>query len=143
MKSTRESSQDDEMTTAEDDIVTAPDGTLMIHHAWAITWASSDRTQLTPMPPTLTSGETVPSWEPHDPHETPRPTEKQDNGSINISSSAMWFLRVGLPIIVVAMLVSCWWWGRRRKRKTRGHEATPMNPLPSRADNEDSSKLRS
>ncbi|KAF4439477.1 hypothetical protein F53441_12584 [Fusarium austroafricanum] len=34
-----------------------PNGTLMVHQAWAVTWEASDRTNLSPQPPTLTSGE--------------------------------------------------------------------------------------
>ncbi|EXA01899.1 hypothetical protein FOWG_01614 [Fusarium oxysporum f. sp. lycopersici MN25] len=88
----------------------AMDDTFMVHQAWEISWGSSERSDLTPMPLTLTDGERVSSWKPGEtlPDDS-RPTESFDQSQGYISTSAVWFLMVGLPIIVFLMIVGCCW----------------------------------
>ncbi|SCO84546.1 uncharacterized protein FRV6_08673 [Fusarium oxysporum] len=94
----------------------AMDGTFMVHQAWAISWGSSERSDLTPMPLTLTDGERVSSWKPGETlPEDSRPTESFDQSQGYISSSAVWFLMVGIPIIVFVLIAGCCWVCIRRR----------------------------
>ncbi|KAF4949821.1 hypothetical protein FGADI_8618 [Fusarium gaditjirri] len=88
----------------------ALDGTFMVHQAWEISWGSSERTAMTPMPLTLTDGERVSHWKPGEtlPDDS-HPTKSFDQSQGYISSSAVWFLMAGLPIIVFLMIVGCCW----------------------------------
>lgn len=134
IESKAEESEDDGATTAtatasaldRDDSIIPPDGTLIIHQAWAITWASSDRTHLSPQPPTLTHSELISSWKPPESVPTTRPAqENPDTGQQYISNSAVWFLMVGLPIIVVLLFAGLCFWGIRRRRR-RAAAMTPQ-----------------
>ncbi|QKD52242.2 uncharacterized protein FOBCDRAFT_238543 [Fusarium oxysporum Fo47] len=90
----------------------AMDDTFMVHQAWEISWGSSERSDLTPMPLT-------------------RPTESFDQSQGYISTSAVWFLMVGLPIIVFLMIVGCCWVCiRRRIRERRVRRAMRDSSLP-------------
>ena len=40
--------------------------TILVHEAWIVTWAESDRSTLTPSLPDLTNGMTLPTWTPGD-----------------------------------------------------------------------------
>lgn len=40
--------------------------TIMVHEAWIVTWAASDRSTMTPSLPDLTNGMTLPTWTPGD-----------------------------------------------------------------------------
>ncbi|EEU47095.1 uncharacterized protein NECHADRAFT_36784 [Fusarium vanettenii 77-13-4] len=132
IESKAEESEENGATTAtasaldQDDSIIPPDGTLIIHQAWAITWASSDRTHLSPQPPTLTNNELIPSWKPPEFVPTTRPAqENPDTGQQYISNSAVWFLMVGLPIIVVFLFAGLCFWGIRRRRR-RAAVMTPQ-----------------
>ncbi|KAI8678905.1 hypothetical protein NCS55_00613000 [Fusarium keratoplasticum] len=134
IESKAEESEDGGATTAtatasaldRDDSIIPPDGTLIIHQAWAITWASSDRTHLSPQPPTLTHSELISSWKPPESVPTTRPAqENPDTGQQYISNSAVWFLMVGLPIIVVLLFAGLCFWGIRRRRR-RAAAMTPQ-----------------
>ncbi|TVY72046.1 hypothetical protein Focb16_v012814 [Fusarium oxysporum f. sp. cubense] len=110
----------------------AMDGTFMVHQAWEISWGSSERSDLTPMPLTLTDGERVSYWKPGEtlPDDS-RPTESFDQSQGYISTSAVWFLMVGLPIIVFLMIVGCCWVCiRRRIRERRVKRAMRDSSLP-------------
>ncbi|KAF5718881.1 hypothetical protein FGLOB1_1455 [Fusarium globosum] len=116
---------DDTTTTALSGLsgyqdASALDGTFMVHRAWAISWVSSERSDLTPMPLTLTDGERVSHWKPGEtlPDDS-RPTERFDQSQGYISTSAVWFLMIGLPIIVFLMIVGCCWVCIRRKIRDR------------------------
>ncbi|KAF5010996.1 hypothetical protein FDECE_2866 [Fusarium decemcellulare] len=127
VKSTTGMSDEDGTITAtasdleQNDSVITPDGTLMVHQAWAITWAASDTAYLSPQPPALYSGETVGSWDPHESVPSDRPEEEpvNDHANMYISNSAVWFLMVGLPIIAVLLISSCCWCCIRSRRKEK------------------------
>ena len=46
--------------------VTGIDKTVMIHEAWGVTWAASDRSTMSPRLPDMTSWMLVPTWTPGD-----------------------------------------------------------------------------
>jgi hypothetical protein len=109
----------------------ALDGTFMVHQAWAVSWVSSERSDMTPMPLTLTDGERVSHWKPGEtlPDDS-RPTERYDQSQGYISTSAVWFLMIGLPIIVFLMIVGCCWVCiRRRIRERRARRAMEGSSL--------------
>ncbi|SCO43677.1 uncharacterized protein FFNC_09306 [Fusarium fujikuroi] len=126
VQATTSMTQDDDTTTTalsglsgyQD--ASALDGTFMVHQAWAVSWVSSERSDLTPMPLTLTDGERVSHWKPGEtlPDDS-RPTERFDQSQGNISTSAVWFLMIGLPIILFLMIVGCCWVCIRRKIRDR------------------------
>lgn len=122
----------------------AMDGTFMVHQAWEISWGSSERSDLTPMPLTLTDGERVSSWKPGEtlPDDS-RPTESFDQSQGYISSSAVWFLMVGIPIIVFVLIAGCCWVCiRRRIREGRIRvAAVAASPLTQASDRRSSVTL--
>ncbi|EGU83480.1 hypothetical protein FOXB_05999 [Fusarium oxysporum f. sp. conglutinans Fo5176] len=122
----------------------AMDGTFMVHQAWAISWGSSERSDLTPMPLTLTDGERVSHWKPGEtlPDDS-RPTESFDQSQGYISSSAVWFLMVGLPIIVFLMIVGCCWVCIRRRIRERriSRTAVAVSPLTQAGDRRSSATI--
>ncbi|RBA17438.1 hypothetical protein FPRO05_02162 [Fusarium proliferatum] len=127
---------DDTTTTALSGLsgyldASALDGTFMVHQAWAVSWVSSERSDLTPMPLTLTDGERVSHWKPGEtlPGDS-RPTERFDQSQGYISTSAVWFLMIGLPIIVFLMIVGCCWVCIRRKIRDRRTRRTAVAVSP-------------
>lgn len=104
--------------------------TLMVHQGWAITWAKSDTTTLTPQLPTLTSDMRVPKWTPG---EKIRDGEYDAHPSERISSEEFfghdlyWFLVVGVPVLAVLSFASCVWCCVRRCRKKRKNKQTRTN----------------
>ncbi|KAF4471174.1 hypothetical protein FALBO_1917 [Fusarium albosuccineum] len=148
VKSTTGMSDEDGTITAtasdieQNDSVITPDGTLMVHQAWAISWAASDTAHLSPQPPALYSGETVASWDPHESVPSDRPVEEPVNDHVNmyISNSAVWFLMVGLPIIAVLLISSCCWCCiRNRRKEKRRRQAAAMDSITPEAGIEHSS----
>lgn len=68
---------------------------IRVHEPWHITWRQADVSSLTPQPP--------------------------ENENWNLS--AMWFLMIGLPIIVVALFGGCVWFKcDRHKQRERERE---------------------
>jgi hypothetical protein len=100
--------------------ISAPSG-LQVHNAWHISWASSDRSTLTPTPPALSYSESIKTWVPG---ETVAKTTCSDtyNGGVNYDVSLLFFLVIGLPIIALALLISCCTYcicARRKLRRAR------------------------
>ncbi|KZL68951.1 hypothetical protein CI238_09517 [Colletotrichum incanum] len=100
--------------------------TVMMHEAWAVTWAASDTATLTPKLPTLTSSMVVPVWTlgqkiregEYDPVRPPSSSEYLSHG-------ALFFLMIGMPIIGALMISSCvWCCVRKCRRKRREKKAT-------------------
>ncbi|KAI1011292.1 hypothetical protein LB504_002160 [Fusarium proliferatum] len=126
VQATTSMTQDDDTTTtalsglSNNQDASALDGTFMVYQAWEILWVSSERSDLTPMPLTLADGERVSHWKPGEtlPDDS-RPTERFDQNQGYISTSAVWFLMIGLPIIVFLMIVGCCWVCIRRKIRDR------------------------
>jgi len=122
----------------------AQDG-LRVHNAWQISWASSDIASLSPPPPQLpcSTGIALASWVPGI---NPVPSanicrnyieENPEHGPA-VNGIGVWFAVVGVPIIIVALLVT--WlvlWCRRRRRHEReqtlgsGSRAGDMAERPS------------
>ncbi|WQF90323.1 hypothetical protein CDEST_15337 [Colletotrichum destructivum] len=98
--------------------------TLLVHEAWAITWAASDTATLTPKLPTLTNSMEIPTWIPgqiirdgeYDP--SPTPTRRPDHGPY-MGEGALYFLMIGMPIIGAIMIGSCVWCCVRKCKKNR------------------------
>lgn len=80
----------------------------MVHEPWAVTWAGSDTTTLTPKLPTITSSMTVPTWTPGETIPDGRwdadKNTSQDNG-VQYDGSFLAII-IGLPIFGVLVL-SC------------------------------------
>ena len=103
----------------------SPDSSSLVrvHNPWHIMWQSSDVPSLTPPPPQLECSTSIlASW-------TPGATvgstlfggpcqETASHNSKGDIAGAL-FLMIGLPILIVALLVSCFgvWCHRRRKRR--------------------------
>jgi hypothetical protein len=126
--------------SAEDDgIATATashsNGTLMVHQAWAITWDASDRATLSPNPPTLSSGQTIPTWEASQ-AVTNQALFARENTVHDGPLQDPWisFLMIGLPIIFgclfTCLFCMCFW--NRRKMRKRGQEIQ-LDSVPARA----------
>jgi len=98
-----------------------PDG-LRVHNAWHITWASSDRAALSPTPPLLTcTGGQIQTWVPGQPVDHYDCPDSPKDG-IKISQGAIYFLAIGLPIIVVVLVAACCtccFWRRCKERRAR------------------------
>ncbi|KAK4041115.1 hypothetical protein C8A01DRAFT_15092 [Parachaetomium inaequale] len=105
-----------------------PSTGLRAHNAWHISWASSDIPSLSPAPPALPcpsdGNMVISSWAPG---ATVDPSLSglcnHNDGVSRMSPSdtrSFWFLVVGLPLIVVAV-IAAWsgWWCHRRSRRHR------------------------
>lgn len=97
---------------------------LLMHDAWHITWAASDRSTLSPSLPTLTSGKDLQTWVPGQ-IVAPGEGDGETDGVYTdpLITGAMWFGMVGVPIIAVAVIVGVVWFcivrRRRRRRELR------------------------
>ncbi|KAH6959266.1 hypothetical protein DER45DRAFT_594702 [Fusarium avenaceum] len=126
--------------SAEDDgIATATasqgDGTLMVHQAWAITWDASDRATLSPKPPSLSSGQTIQTWEASQAVTSQALFARENEGHYSpLQDPWISFLMIGLPIILVCFFTClycmCFW--NRRKMRKRGQEIQ-LDSMPARA----------
>ncbi|KAL2064522.1 hypothetical protein VTL71DRAFT_3659 [Oculimacula yallundae] len=96
--------------------------TFMVHEAWAVTWAASDRPTLTPKLPDLTSWMLIPTWNPgesipkglYDRHGS------ENSQSLTMPRGFFWFLVIGGPIIFLVSLslcISCCVINRKQKRR--------------------------
>ncbi|KAH6856632.1 hypothetical protein B0I37DRAFT_79822 [Chaetomium sp. MPI-CAGE-AT-0009] len=88
----------------------AASSTLLIHNAWAITWAESDIPNLTPQPPTLTNSMLVPTWIPGEvipDGKYDRSPSGVDRPKLLPENAGEWFLLVGMPSIVALSIGSC------------------------------------
>lgn len=125
--------------TEDDGIATATashgDGTLMVHQAWAITWDASDRATLSPKPPTMSSGQTIPTWEAFQ-AVTSQALFARENpvNDTPFNDTYVYFLMIGLPIIFgclfTCLFCMCFW--NRRKMRKRGQEIQ-LDSVPARA----------
>lgn len=92
-------------TTSTNGIPSISTATLSIAGvpAWHISWQTTDVATLSPQPPTLEAGEIIPSWVPGSALDRPI----RDNWGVGMSPSLFWFLVVGIPLIVVALIAGC------------------------------------
>ncbi|POR39607.1 hypothetical protein TPAR_00203 [Tolypocladium paradoxum] len=103
--------------------------TLLVHEAWIITWAASDTSTLSPVPPTLTNSMIVPTWTPGQvipdgEYDQMPPSDR----SRFLPESAQWFLMVGMPIIGALLIGSCvFCCVRSSKKKRREKRAAAMD----------------
>ncbi|KAJ6787952.1 hypothetical protein PWT90_11052 [Aphanocladium album] len=105
-----------------------------IHAAWPISWKASDVPTLTPTPPPLQSTCTNVAFETWVPTSSPLPTRQVgffcreayqhlNNHDVNTSGwrGTFYFLVIGLPLILIAILLCIGWhFIRRRRRRQRG-----------------------
>jgi hypothetical protein len=105
----------------------------MIHQACAITWDASDMATLFQKPPSLSSGQTIATWE------APQPVTSQALFARGINDTPFQqpylnLLMIGLPIIFRALFTClfcmCYW--NRRKMRKRGQEVR-LDSLPPQA----------
>ncbi|KAH6640212.1 hypothetical protein F5144DRAFT_484367 [Chaetomium tenue] len=120
-----DSGSDAAATTTSADIASS---TLLVHHRWRLTWSASDIPNLTPQPPSFTSGILVPTWIPGD--VIPLRNQTYNTGhvddSYNFLDGFMWFPVVALPVIGALLVGSCIYCCVRRnkyKKKERARRA--------------------
>ncbi|KAK0099629.1 hypothetical protein ONS96_008128 [Cadophora gregata f. sp. sojae] len=104
--------------------------TIMVHEAWMLTWAASDRSTLSPNLPDLTNGTTLPTWVPGD----KIPDGEYDDTSSREKKSAQrdnhLILTVGLVggaalfLIVDGLMICCMCTTDERKKNKRETETS-------------------
>jgi hypothetical protein len=98
-------------------------GGIQMHQAWHVSWAASDTSTLSPSLPELTSSKFIPTWVPGE-TVPPGKYDRQDGSQNELKGleGVVWFLEIGIPLIVLALIGSCVWCyiaRRRSKRKQR------------------------
>ena len=95
---------------------------IRAHVAWQVSWQFSDRSTLSPMPPTLSdecNNAQLPTWVPGTPstlEDCQKPTYEHISSSY---ASFLWFVIIGIPLIAFAIILLCVWNCCRRKKKKK------------------------
>ena len=116
-------------------LTTGSDTTVMLHDAWWVEWAASDRSTLTPSIPDLTSFMLVPTWTPGEsiPNgKYDRRDPSDDSWSFQDQEPGLfWFSIVGVPVLFVACVSPCVWCCVRKCKKTRRKKAAARDLINS------------